>query len=212
MEWVNKKDRKRSIEGTVYSFQLCRYAQRDASGSIDSKLLLSAQCCAQCCAQHSVLSAQCCAQCCAQHSVLSAQCSVLSSQCSVLNVVVCSQPSTPTPSPPNLHPPPPPAAGMETFENLGCKTVKVPWRGVLALVGGFLIQLTLGSFYSFGNMMTYLTSYMRFALKFVFRGEPDKSRNLDRLMIGKFAKLLIISIIKVKIKTHHCTAVIRTKS
>ena len=28
--------------------------------------------------------------------------------------------------------------------------------------GGFLIQLTLGSFYSFGNMMTYLTSYMRY--------------------------------------------------
>jgi len=35
------------------------------------------------------------------------------------------------------------------------------WRGLLALFGGFLIQLTLGSFYSFGNMMTYMTSYMR---------------------------------------------------
>ena len=41
------------------------------------------------------------------------------------------------------------------------KSKKVPWRGVCALIGGFLIQLTLGSFYSFGNMMTYLTSYMR---------------------------------------------------
>ncbi len=38
---------------------------------------------------------------------------------------------------------------------------KIPWRGCLALLGGFLIQLTLGSFYSFGNMMTYMTSYMR---------------------------------------------------
>ena len=38
---------------------------------------------------------------------------------------------------------------------------RIPWRGCLALLGGFLIQLTLGSFYSFGNMMTYMTSYMR---------------------------------------------------
>ena len=41
------------------------------------------------------------------------------------------------------------------------KSQSIPWRGVLALIGGFLIQLSLGSFYSFGNMMTYLTSYMR---------------------------------------------------
>ena len=47
------------------------------------------------------------------------------------------------------------------------KTQRVPWRGVSALIGGFLIQLTLGSFYSFGNMMTYLTSYMR------CHGSPD---------------------------------------
>lgn len=38
---------------------------------------------------------------------------------------------------------------------------KIPWGGILALLGGFLIQLTLGSFYSFGNVMTYMTSYMR---------------------------------------------------
>jgi len=37
----------------------------------------------------------------------------------------------------------------------------LPWRGMFALFGGFLITLSLGSFYSFGNMMTYLTSYMR---------------------------------------------------
>ncbi len=41
------------------------------------------------------------------------------------------------------------------------KPCRIPWRGALALLGGFLIQLTLGSFYSFGNMMTYMTSYMR---------------------------------------------------
>jgi len=38
---------------------------------------------------------------------------------------------------------------------------------MLALLGGFLITLSLGSFYSFGNMMTYLTSYMR------HHGSPD---------------------------------------
>ncbi len=38
---------------------------------------------------------------------------------------------------------------------------EVRWRGLFAVFGGFLIQLTLGSFYSFGNMMTYMTSYMR---------------------------------------------------
>jgi len=50
---------------------------------------------------------------------------------------------------------------ISTMESIKTKSQTVPWRGVLALFGGFLIQLTLGSFYSFGNMMTYLTSYMR---------------------------------------------------
>ena len=46
-------------------------------------------------------------------------------------------------------------------DSVGKPKCRIPWRGCLALLGGFLIQLTLGSFYSFGNMMTYLTSYMR---------------------------------------------------
>jgi len=37
----------------------------------------------------------------------------------------------------------------------------VPIFGVMSLMGGFLLQFTMGSFYSFGNMMTYMTSYMR---------------------------------------------------
>ena len=56
---------------------------------------------------------------------------------------------------------------ISTMESIKTKSETVPWRGVLALFGGFLIQLTLGSFYSFGNMMTYLTSYMR------INGSPD---------------------------------------
>jgi len=55
----------------------------------------------------------------------------------------------------------------ENMDGLVTKTRSIPWRGVLALIGGFLIQLSLGSFYSFGNMMTYLTSYMR------HHGSPD---------------------------------------
>ena len=75
--------------------------------------------------------------------------------------------------------------GWSGMDGLVTKTRSIPWRGVLALIGGFLIQvvqkklsipgqkksesaqlhicpqLSLGSFYSFGNMMTYLTSYMR---------------------------------------------------
>lgn len=37
----------------------------------------------------------------------------------------------------------------------------LPWRGYAAVLGGFLLQFTMGAFYSFGNMSTYLTSYMR---------------------------------------------------
>jgi hypothetical protein len=37
----------------------------------------------------------------------------------------------------------------------------IPLYGLLAVLGGFLLQFTMGSFYSFGNMMTYMTSYMR---------------------------------------------------
>ena len=33
--------------------------------------------------------------------------------------------------------------------------------GILALVGGFALHLTLGTLYCFGNMSTYMTSYLR---------------------------------------------------
>jgi len=35
------------------------------------------------------------------------------------------------------------------------------WRGYAAILGGFLLQFTMGAFYSFSNMSTYMTSYMR---------------------------------------------------
>ena len=38
----------------------------------------------------------------------------------------------------------------------------IPVRGVLSVIGAFLIQLMLGSFYTFGNIMPYLASYMRY--------------------------------------------------
>lgn len=36
-----------------------------------------------------------------------------------------------------------------------------PVPGILSLVGGFLLHLTLGTLYCFGNMNTYMTSYLR---------------------------------------------------
>ncbi|XP_033118248.1 uncharacterized MFS-type transporter YhjX-like [Anneissia japonica] len=35
------------------------------------------------------------------------------------------------------------------------------WRGWLALVGGVLVHLTIGTIYTFGNMSPYITSYIR---------------------------------------------------
>ena len=37
----------------------------------------------------------------------------------------------------------------------------MPVLGVASVIGGFLLQFTMGTFYSFGNIMTYLVSYMR---------------------------------------------------
>ncbi len=33
--------------------------------------------------------------------------------------------------------------------------------GVLSIVGGFMLHLTLGTLYCFGNLNTYITSYVR---------------------------------------------------
>ena len=37
----------------------------------------------------------------------------------------------------------------------------VPIAGILTVVGSFLVMLNLGAFYTFGNIMPYLVSYMR---------------------------------------------------
>ena len=38
---------------------------------------------------------------------------------------------------------------------------KLPARGVLTIIGGFFVCLSFGSDFSFSNINTYLTSYMR---------------------------------------------------
>ena len=38
---------------------------------------------------------------------------------------------------------------------------KLPIRGALAVFGAFLINIILGAYYSFGNIMPYLVAYMR---------------------------------------------------
>lgn len=40
-------------------------------------------------------------------------------------------------------------------------------KGFSSVFGGFLIHLTLGTFYTIGNMNTYITSYLR------KHGEPE---------------------------------------
>ena len=43
-----------------------------------------------------------------------------------------------------------------------------PIFGVMSLLGGFLLQFTMGSFYSFGNMMTYMVGLFTYSIaKFV---------------------------------------------
>lgn len=37
----------------------------------------------------------------------------------------------------------------------------LPWRGIFAVLGGILLQLTLGTVYTYGNIDNYLFSYMR---------------------------------------------------
>lgn len=38
---------------------------------------------------------------------------------------------------------------------------KLPWRGISTVIGCIMIHLTLGSFYTWGNLTTYATSYIR---------------------------------------------------
>ena len=41
------------------------------------------------------------------------------------------------------------------------RMIKTNSRGILALLGCFVVHLSLGSFYSFGNLTTYMTSFMK---------------------------------------------------
>lgn len=46
------------------------------------------------------------------------------------------------------------------FKMADCLLSKMCSKGIAAVIGGILIHLTLGNLYSFGNMMTYMASYM----------------------------------------------------
>ena len=49
----------------------------------------------------------------------------------------------------------------DIMSNLRGKVMAGPLAGYLAILGGFLLHLTLGTLYCFGNMNTYMTSYLR---------------------------------------------------
>ena len=53
-----------------------------------------------------------------------------------------------------------------------------PAAGYLAILGGFLLHLTLGTLYCFGNMNTYMTSYLRTHVP----GQVDRN-NLSELCV-----------------------------
>ena len=65
--------------------------------------------------------------------------------------------------------------------------------GYLSLMGGFLLHLTLGTLYCFGNMNTYMTSYLRTHVKGQVRPiivTSIHTRVLETLIIsGEFAVL-----------------------
>lgn len=39
--------------------------------------------------------------------------------------------------------------------------MNINWRGIFAILGGMLLQLSLGTVYIYGNLDVYLFSYMR---------------------------------------------------
>ncbi|XP_063607130.1 oxalate:formate antiporter-like [Penaeus indicus] len=49
---------------------------------------------------------------------------------------------------------------IRQFRMADCLLSKMCSKGIAAVIGGILIHLTLGNLYSFGNMMTYMASYM----------------------------------------------------
>ena len=52
-----------------------------------------------------------------------------------------------------------------------CRTGRA--AGLLTVVGGFLVQLAVGSFYgTFGNLVPYLSAYLRWVLKIISVGIP----------------------------------------
>ena len=58
----------------------------------------------------------------------------------------------------------PPVRSLDSSDimsNLRGKVMGGPMAGYLAILGGFLLHLTLGTLYCFGNMNTYMTSYLR---------------------------------------------------
>jgi len=60
--------------------------------------------------------------------------------------------------------------------------------GYLSLMGGFLLHLTLGTLYCFGNMNTYMTSYLRTHVK-----GQENLRYSDAIWIPTLATLAKVS-------------------
>ncbi|KAL3848577.1 hypothetical protein ACJMK2_019427 [Sinanodonta woodiana] len=57
------------------------------------------------------------------------------------------------------------------------------WRAIVVMLGGILIHLTLGTYYTFGNFSPYIISYLRYRV-----GEKNRS-NVDGLWVPNIAKV-----------------------
>jgi hypothetical protein len=72
------------------------------------------------------------------------------------------------------------------------------YRGISSVLGGFLIHLTLGTFYTLGNVNTYMTSYIR---KYV---EPNASYASSiwvnaAFMLGQGSLMMLGGIMEIKL-------------
>ena len=56
--------------------------------------------------------------------------------------------------------------------------------GIFAIIGGFILHLTLGTLYCFGNMNTYMTSYLRTHVA----GQVSREFNLELWLVRFTAK------------------------
>ncbi|PAA93643.1 hypothetical protein BOX15_Mlig000477g2, partial [Macrostomum lignano] len=78
-------------------------------------------------------------------------------------------------------------------------TMPTPWKGIGAVIGGFLIHFTLGTLYTFGNMSPYVVSYMRLHSHSKWIGYPDATWIFGLSIFGQGASMAFGGLIEKRI-------------